>query len=331
MSSLPVLSAVRSRAGKPDRFPRFTASREGRLSVEDLDDLHRAMLGQVERFRLMNSAQLVAANPHVKTRTLKNRLHELFHDEYLTRPLTQLARWWRKGPTLHYVYGLGAAGYAALHPETGSRKRAVLRLHDRRIDAGYIDHRLKLTTALLCFEQAAADGFTLHWSEGDAFRDATRIPRYVQIATERSTVDLPVNPDAYVTLAGDDDRPAHYFLEIDNGTEPIERLGRRRWERTSIHRKLAVYDALAPSKGDNDADRRRRSPFPFRVLTITTTPARMESMRQLARDQDPKHKGSRLFLFTTDARVTLERPGDILDQPIWWTPNDDDQPLALTD
>jgi hypothetical protein len=153
----------------------------------------------------------------------------------------------------------------------------------------------------------------------------------VTVATSQSTVDLPVNPDAYLTVAGDDNRPAHYFLEIDNGTEPIERRGGRRWERTSIHRKLAVYDALAPRKDDKDADRRRRSPFPFQVLTITTTPARMESMRQLARDQDPKQKGSRLFLFTTDSRVTLARPHDVLVEPIWWTPNDADQPLALTD
>ena len=323
----------RSRAGKPDRFQRFTASR----SVNPrLDRADHALLALVERYRLMDSEQMHAAlGADSPRRTFLYRLQRLFHAEYLTRPPSQLNRWWTRGePTKHYVYGLGPQGYAALHPDdAGAESTAVLRLRDQRIGASYIEHRLKLTTALLCFEQAAAgEALTFDWSEGDAMRRTTGLPRYVKIATDRSTIELPLNPDAYLTIRDPDQpRPAHFFLEVDNGTEPIERQGRRRWQRTSIHRKFAAYHELAPRKGDTEADKPRRSPFPFRLLTITTTPARMNSMRALARSLDPKGRGSRLFLLTTDDRVQLASPGDVLTKPIWWTPNDDDQPLALID
>jgi len=289
------------------------------------------LLQLVERCRLVDSRQLrLTIGRESHRRAFLYRLQRLFHSRHLTRPQSQLNRWWTKGePTKHYVYGLGPKGYSVLHPEDGDESNAVLRLRDQRIGSDYIDHRLKLTEAVLCFEEAAgAEQWPLTWTEGDDFRATTGLTRTVAIADAKKP--QPLNPDAFVTFTADT-IAARYFLEIDNGTEPIERHGSQRWERTSILRKLAVYDQLAPRRGDTDYDRRHRAPWPFRVLTVTTTPERMENMRQLAQAMDPKKKGSRLFLFTTLDRVTLDRPRDVLTEPIWWSPNDNDQPPALTD
>lgn len=332
-----------SRASRPDRFERFTSS--GEVGVR-LDAANRAILTLVEQYRLMNTTQIQAAlqrhsDPDVRKvgavlRTLRSRLHSLFHsrEKHLTRPASQLNLWWTKGkPTLPSVYGLGPGGYAALHPaEANAQSKSVIDLRDKRIGPGYIDHRLKTTTALLCFAHAAeAEGFAAEFSEGDDFREATGLPRYINVQDGQRARALPLNPDSHIVVTDPDNVPApmHFFLEIDNGTEPIKRLGPKRWEWTSIHRKLLVFNQIAPRKRDNDVIRQLRAPFPFRVLIVTTSPARMDSMRAIARELDPKGKGARLFLFTSQGFVTLERPEDVLVEPIWWSPNDDDQPITL--
>src|SRR5205085_5571110 len=83
------------------------------------------------------------------------RLQHLHDGKYLTRPHSRLSRWWTKcKSTMHYVYELGPKGYAVLHADgAGPRPAAVLRLRDTRIGSCHIEHRLKLTTALLCLAQ----------------------------------------------------------------------------------------------------------------------------------------------------------------------------------
>jgi hypothetical protein len=117
-------------------------------------------------------------------------------------------------------------------------------------------------------------------------------------------VSLGIIPDRVFALASDDESPdqspTFYFLEADRGTMPIVRTN---LSQTSFYRKLLAYGA-AWSQGLH------RSQFGihrFRVLTVTTTAERVESMAEAC---SQLRSGHGLFLFCDHA--TMEQHGDLL-------------------
>lgn len=304
-----------NRAGRPDRSRRFQPSRNTALVLQPND---QEVLRLVDRCRFLDSRQLrLTLGRGLNERAFLRRLRQLFDAEYLDRPEQQLNRWWTKGEaTKHYVYGLGIEGHKLLYPEL-HRKGAPTtdwRLRNRRVQALYMDHRLAISEVMLSFI-VAAEGINaqiMAWSEGKVFHRATGLPDYVQLATSNGAVDLPLNPDAYFVLAAGDGLREHFFLEVDRGTEPISRPT---WRRTHVHRKLAAYWQLYRAR-----IAKRVGISSFRVLTVTTSEARVENMRAIARDMDPKRKGSALFLFTIADRITLANPRPALTAPIWLVP-----------
>ncbi len=298
----------------------------------ELHEQDQEVLHLVDHCRLANSEQLyrtLALRAQLEERTINQRaflrrLQQLFHASYLDRPTAQLQLW--KG-TLPYVYALGPAGQALLYPNA---RKAAQATKNQRIKAAYIDHRLALTEAVLGFDGAARlSGLACEWCEGTAMRARTGLrARYAVPQThwrtgrdgtrrqETSAETLPLNPDAYVVLTDPDGRAYHYFLEVDQGTEP---LARDTWQQTSIHRKLALYYFLNARVNDQ-----------FDVLTVTTTPTRRDNMRALARALDPKGKGGlRKLLFTTGDNITLADPARILTATIWYPPRENEVPLSL--
>ncbi len=57
----------------------------------------------------------------------------------------------------------------------------------------------------------------------------------------------------------------------------------------------------------------------FRLLTLTLTDRRKETLRRLARQADDKERGSPLFLFGCEKSYNLEEPDKVL-QAMWQTP-----------
>lgn len=313
-----------NRAGSPDRTKRFEPSRTKAIQLQPSD---QALLHLVDRCRFVDSRQLrLTIGRDLNERAFLHRLQQLFHAEYLDRPQQQLNRWWTKGEaTRHYVYGLGIEGHKLLYPELHRRGAGTTdwRLRNRRAQVLYLDHRLALTEVMLSL-LLGAEGISaqvLTWSEGQEFHRATQLPQHVQLAANTGTLDLPLNPDAYLVLKVGAAEHDHFFLEIDRSTEPITRTT---WRRTSIYRKLAVYWELYRARVAE-----RKGIASFRVLTVTTSQTRIEHMRVLARMIDPKQKGSAMFLFAPAAQILLEDPVKSLTAPIWFSPVDNTAPLAL--
>ena len=118
---------------------------------------------------------------------------------------------------------------------------------------------------------------------------------YVSVIAGNGHVRVPVIPDAYFALHLGD-RRAHFFLELDRAT-----MTTKRWKT-----RIQAYRAYAES-GKYQARYKTRS---LRVLTVTTTPQRLENLRQTTHQAG----GGELFWFTTIGQVTAMT---VLNVPIW--------------
>lgn len=300
------------------------------------------MLQLADWCRLVDSRQLylfLSSNTELNQRAFVRRLQQLHRADYLVRPKHQAGRRFLPGAANRpYAYAIGSNGHEALYP---GRAMPNLKRKNDEIRAQAIDHRLGTTEAVLTFTVAARDqGCELRVHDAEDVRQhLPKLPRRLEVTDvyeairrdgsvelrTRTVPRVPIYPDALLTLTDVAGGVFSYFLEIDRGTEPIDDRSGGHYERASIRRKLLAYAALHTGGHHKRAGIER-----FNVLTITTTPARVESMRALARAIDPKQKGgSRLFLFTTADQVVLERPEDALTAPIWRTPREDDAPLSL--
>jgi hypothetical protein len=128
--------------------------------------------------------------------------------------------------------------------------------------------------------------------------------------TLNGRLNLGVVPDRVFALefrdqSGNSDR-AVFFLEADRGTMPVLR---KNFSQTSFYRKLLAYEAT----WTQSIHRRRFGFNRFRVLTVTTSAARVKSLLEACSKLERGH-GSFLF---ADATI-LEKPGDLF-STVWQT------------
>src|SRR5439155_21369424 len=123
-------------------------------------------------------------------------------------------------------------------------------------------------------------------------------------------LNLGVVPDRVFALDFEDKKGAsnraYFFLEADRGTMPVIR---KNFTQTSFYRKLLAYEAT----WSQSIHQRRFGFNRFRVLTVTTSAARVKSLIDACSKLE---RGRGLFLFAD--RTILETPGGIL-SAIWQT------------
>jgi hypothetical protein len=94
----------------------------------------------------------------------------------------------------------------------------------------------------------------------------------------------------------------HFMVEIDRGTMPVARSD---FGQTSFERKMRAYLIAHASK----LHERHFGWKTFRVLTITTDPYRMQSMKEALRQIHVSNSmGASLFLFATRAELCESNP-----------------------
>jgi hypothetical protein len=125
-----------------------------------------------------------------------------------------------------------------------------------------------------------------------------------------SRLKLGVIPDRVFALEfpaqdGNTDR-AFFFLEADRGTMPVTRTN---LSQTSFYRKLLAYEAT----WSQSIHRTRFGFHRFRVLTVTTSAARVKSLVEACSQLE---RGHGLFLFAD--KTVLEKSGDLF-ASIWQT------------
>lgn len=284
------------------RRPRFERApvRPMILTPRDLD-----ILRAVHRHRLLRSTQLIALLNGSRQATLR-RLQLLFHHGYLDRPAMQLD-WYARGSE-PLVYALGNRGAEVLEAEGVARPRGVRwDTKNRNVSRVFLHHTLAVAEIMVAFEVAcrAHEGGRVIPPEevlagAPAATRRLRLPfRWqVEVRWGGKPYRLGLEPDRVFGLrfegVPENRRHAYFFLEADRGTMPVVRKG---LAQTSFLRKLLAYRET----WRQGLHRQLFGIKSFRVLTVTTSPERVEHL--ISANREICLGGSGLFLFTHEEAI----------------------------
>jgi len=219
------------------------------------------------------------------TQQVLRRLHQLFHHGYLDRPRAQIERY-RNGSQA-MVYGIGHRGVKFLEQSLAIPHRKIdWSAKNRNATRFFLEHTLAVAEVMVALEFACRerDDIELVQHTDDLLKWNVEVRRGGNVQS------IGVIPDRVFGLRrkSNPGEIVWYFLEADRATMPVERHSLKQ---TSFARKLLAYHETwrqGVLKGD----------FPrFRVLTVTTTPARVRNLIESSHTLS-QGKGSGLFLFT---------------------------------
>ena len=263
------------------RLPRF--KRVAPVAPIHLTKRDHEIIRLVHRHRFLRSHQIIALIGG-SAQPLSRRLQRLFHHGYLERPRAQL-QYYERGGSQTIAYGLGnkSCSLLQLNPVSwGEKNRAIGRM--------YLAHALLVSDVMVSLELACRQrGIRL------VYEDELHLPVEAPLLWRvkiRDGTKLGVIPDRVFALEYPDQNSqilrAYYFLEADRGTMPVVR---QKLTQTSIYRKLLAYEATWASK----VHQRHLGIPRFRVLTVTTSAARVKSLLDAC---SRLQRGHGLFLFS---------------------------------
>ena len=303
------------------RLPRF--KRAPGVARIELTERDREILRQVHRHRFLRSSHLVALLGGSKQHVLR-RLQLLYHHGYLERPRAQID-YFHQGGSRAIAYGLGNKGAAHLKRELNLPfHRLDWSLKNRRTGRLFLEHALLTADIMVALELACRrhDGVRLLTDDQLPLPDPARGQREPFQWTVRVDRHLKcgVIPDRVFGLefTGSDGQPtrAFYFLEADRATMPVIR---QNLSRSSFYRKLLAYEAT----WTQNLHRSRLGFHRFRVLTVTSSPERVQTLTEACRQLE---RGQGLFLFT-DVATLQSNPDPLL--LLWNTARENEQEALL--
>jgi hypothetical protein len=270
-----------------------------RLEVADplkLQPRDIALLRDVADFRFLNSEQVLALHEGSR-RNLMTRLNLLFQHGYLDRPESQTSA---RLTSAHIVYSLGRKGAEQLSKDAEEREGMYRRVKEVERTLPLMAHALMISQFRVCITLAVkAHGAKLtRFTQGYDLKEMLR-----PVHGENPSLV----PDAFFTLEEKGD-VINFFVEADRGTMTTEKFVN----------KLKTYWSWRSDERLKEKLRLSR----FRVLTLTPSEGRNESLRNAGKGGDPRGEGSLMFLFTSEKQYSLSSPDMIL-KPIWKSPKDD--------
>jgi hypothetical protein len=301
-------------------WKRFVRPQE--VSEFYLSQRNLSLLAHIARYRLICSDDLARLDGG-SAQNAKRELRNLWEHGYVVRPAAQLRTVAITGPQ-PMVYGLSNKG-ARLLREHGHLIDLGVDWSEnvRRAGIAYIDHSVARSRFMSAVEVAARGRRDISVMEAPAI--IARAPERTQRAKHplKWTAVIPddhgrdvsasvISDDLFALVFGEGG-VSHFLVEIDRGQMPVRRNGvsaeeiveGKRRVRTHYKHKLATY---------YHGWRQRRHEEQFgieqlRVLTITTSARRVETMIDALRDVTAG-KGSELFLFIDEATLRSANPLD---------------------
>jgi len=266
------------------RLPRF--QRAAKVAAIRLTERDQKIIRLIHRHRFLRSNQIIALIGG-SVQNLSRRLQWLFHHGYLERPRAQLQYYERNGSqTIAYGLGNKSGSLLQLNPASwGEKNRAIGRI--------YLAHALLVSDVMVSLELACRrHGIRL------LHEDELNLPVEAPLRWRvklRDGTKLGVIPDRVFALEYPDQKGqvqrVYYFLEADRGTMPVVR---RQLSQTSFYRKLLAYEATWANK----VHQRHLGIHRFRVLTVTTSAARVKSLVDAC---SRLQRGHGLFLFADES------------------------------
>ena len=276
---------------RPKLFQRLEVADPLKLQPRDI-----TLLRDVGEFRFLNTPQILALHKGGE-RNLLRRLSSLFQHGYLDRPEKQTSA---KLSSSHMVYALGRKGAELLSKDTKEREGIYRRLRENERTLPLIAHSLMISQFRVCLSLAAKQhGVKItRFTQGYDLKDMLR-----DVHGENPSLV----PDAFFTLEEKGD-VINFFVEADRGTMKTERFVD----------KLKTYWSWR----DDERLKKKLRLSRFRVLTITPSERRSDSLRNAGKGGDPRGDGSLMFLFAPETEYKLSEPKKLL-EPIWKSPKDD--------
>jgi protein involved in plasmid replication-relaxation len=310
-------------APEPKSF-RFQASDDNSRDLEILRIVAR--LGNASSPQIVRHVQATLGGSE---RGILNRLKLLFDHKFLTRPKLQYVTLTTYNAPL--CYGLGTRG-ARLLAEHGERINDNLDWSARGAQVPLqLAHTLGVAESVLAFDAACRAQPGLHLIDQpslvDFMPDATRtaanpfscvVP--VKLPNKREPLDLTVIPDRLLCVHYPNNTRHAYALELDRGTMPIGDAKSKLVGRSTFRKKLLTYFHLW---NQDLHDHRWGFQGGFRVLTVTTSEARIRSMLEAQREITTV---TQLFLYSTPQRLATHGAFG----PAWITSTHDSVSLLPT-
>lgn len=251
----------------------------------------------VAEHRFLNSdhiRQMVAGSD----RNISNRLKGLFEHGFLDRPECQYDTYRIGGGSKLLAYALADKG-ARLLADQQTGKRISWTDKNKRVGRPFLEHTLAIADFAVALESAANQSKHLELLSGDD--QIAALPPETATLAKPFRVNVPVinqkgrqlvgvEPDyAFSLKLTKHNRRAHFLVEVDRGTMPVERFDLKQ---TSILRKLLAYQTLWKSKIHEHHFGWKN----FRVLFVTTCDERAANMIA-ATEGHILTRGSPLFLY----------------------------------
>jgi hypothetical protein len=272
------------------RFKRATAVAPIKLTGRDHD-----IIRQIYRHRFLRSNQIVALVGGSPQQIVR-RLQLLFHHGYLARPPAQL-RYYERNGSHHFAYGLGNKGGTLLRHRFGIAVDAhSWNDNNHVIGRVYLEHTLLVSEIMVSLELACRQRGIILLYEDQLRQSVEKQPFKWRV---EGKLKLGVVPDRVFALEYADKngvmQRSYFFLEADRGTMPVIR---KNLIQTSFYRKLLAYEATWINK----IHQRQLGIHRFRVLTVTTSAVRLDSLLKAC---SRLKRGHGLFLFAD--RTILEK------------------------
>jgi DNA-binding Lrp family transcriptional regulator len=249
----------------------------------------------IQRHRFLRSHQIIDLIDG-SAQQLSRRLQRLFHHGYLERPRAQLQYYERSGSQT-IAYGLGNKSSLLPQPNPGSPSTSWGE-KNRAIGRIYLTHALLVSDVMVSLELACRQ-HGIRLLREDELNLPVEAPLHWRVKLRDGT-KLGVIPDRVFALEYPDQngqvQRVYYFLEADRGTMPVVR---QKLSQTSFYRKLLAYEATWTNK----VHQRHLGIPRFRVLTVTTSAARVKSLLDAC---SQLQRGHGLFLFADQSVLQRE-------------------------
>ena len=232
------------------------------------------------------------------------RLKQLYEAKLIRR----IDPWVKRGHNVSYIYALDKAGAQTLEHEFAlSIAEADWKPKSNEDNLAFMKHTLATNEVRIAVIRACAGSAIAltNWLDEREIRGEQADQVTIIDPKTKKEGKTAVIPDSAFILTKDGKRSLHW-LEIDMGTVTIEA---RNWESKSWVKKILAYQAY-----QNTAAVALRYGLPgmARILTITTSEARLETIKQAT-----EQAGGKLAFWFTTFQALSSPNNNLLFSPIW--------------
>jgi hypothetical protein len=257
-------------------FERPEEPRAVRITPRDL-----SLLANLARLRLASGEQLAALDGG-SGQNVSRSLLALWENEYVERLLGQAEQRVLYKGSFPLIYGLTRPGAWLLRKHGYEVRRRLLYETDKQRRAGwlFIEHRVDISEFMVRLELACRSRTDVELIERkDIVENASKTQRdrrvrlMAKVRIEGAHQLLSVDPDELFGLRfGGAEKDSYFMFERDRGEMPVHR--RKSKDQTYYAKKLLTYH-----EANRTGEHVQELGIPnFRVLTVTTTPERVEQM-----------------------------------------------------